>query len=106
MNDQTFGGIVLLASAIPALVVGVRWRSGQGLAPLGRRTGAEGAPLVELGRHLGLWMVVIGTIVVAMGLAVLTLPPRAATIATLALVVVLQWPVIRMALGPTTPRRH
>lgn len=97
MNEALLLLIVFVLSALPTLVVGLKFRSGAMLTlmPNAERITDRAA----LGRFMGNRMLAISVILIAMGAVPLLTPPAWIVYPIIAGVALLQWPILSMLIG-------
>ena len=105
MDEQIFVGLAFVLSAVPAIVIGLRYRSGRNLETIaGYRADRVGDPQA-FGHFMGFWMLAIAALMVAMGVGIMLVSDAYAQWLGLAMVVALQVPILRRLLGASKFQR-
>jgi hypothetical protein len=99
MDEQLFGGLVCAVVALPVIFLGLRFRAGRNLEAISGYHPDRIRDRAGFGRFVGTWILVLGALTLAMGLAIALTPAAWATAVTLGFVVLLQFPILRLALG-------
>jgi hypothetical protein len=99
MDEQLVGGLVCMVVSVPAFILGARYRGGHNLETISGYNPDRVRDKQGFGRFMGFWMLVMGGMVLAMGIAIALIPERAAHWTTLAFVAAMQLPILRMLLG-------
>lgn len=106
MDEQLFGGLVCGIVALPVLLLGLRFRAGRNLEVISGYHPERIRDRAGFGRFVGTWILLTGALTLGMGVAIALAPPAWATLITLGFVVLLQLPILRLALGiPAFHRR-
>jgi hypothetical protein len=99
MDEQLIGGLVCMLISVPAFILGARYRGGHNLETISGYNPDRVRDKLGFGRFMGFWMLVVGGMTLATGIAIALLPEPAAHWTTLGFVAAIQLPVLRMLLG-------
>jgi hypothetical protein len=102
MDERIVGGIACVLAAVPAIVLGLRFRAGRNLETIAGYQADRIRDKDGFGRFMGFWMLVIAALVVGLGAAIALLPPQWAHWTALGFVAALQLPILRIVLGAPT----
>jgi hypothetical protein len=106
MDERIVGGLVCIVTAVPLVVLGLRYRAGRNLETIAGYRSELIRDRDAFGRFMGFWMLVIAALVVALGAGIALVPERHAQWLILAVVVAIQLPILRMLLGAAKFQRR
>jgi hypothetical protein len=105
MDEQLVGGLVCVVTAIPLVILGLRYRAGRNLETIAGYRPEVIRDKDGFGRFMGFWMLVIAALVIALGAGIALVPERHAQWLALGIVAALQVPILRMTLGTSKFKR-
>lgn len=105
MDERIVGGLVCAVTAIPIVVLGLRYRAGRNLETIAGYRPEMVRDKEGFGRFMGFWMLVIAALVVGLGAGIALVPERHAHWLALGMVAAIQVPVLRILLGASKFQR-
>lgn len=105
MDERIVGGIACVLAAVPAIVLGLRFRAGRNLEMIAGYQADRIRDKDGFGRFMGFWMLVIAALVVALGAGIALVPERHAHWLALGMVAAIQVPILRILLGASKFQR-